>query len=185
MKNLNQVINAKSLIVAGVMAALSSMATAETYVVEVELNSSLGENPLVATETQAMNYPVLEVNEATQHGAVCWANGGTNNTGFDGRASTSVNSLCPGAKGLGARVQFSGVPSAVISVERSLLTTELNGVRFAHTDGKSYSDVRNVTLSANEGLTTVGLDSSVILFDRSQVIDAVMEFSYDISASYQ
>lgn len=48
--------------------AFSAASMAETYTVSVEMNSSIGETPLVAEQTQAMSYPVLEVNEATLEG---------------------------------------------------------------------------------------------------------------------
>lgn len=185
MKVLNQVINAKSLIVAGVMAALSSVATAETYTVTVEMNSSIGETPLVATQTQGMSYPVLEVNEATQENATCWATGSANNRGFNNQPATNANSLCPGATGSGSVVQLSGVPSAIVSVQRSIVAQEQNGVRFVGSSLSAYNDVRNYTLSNSDGTTNVDLHSAIVMFDKSLVTDAVMEFSYDISAAYQ
>lgn len=185
MKVLNQVINAKSLIVAGVMAALSSVATAESYKVTVEMNSSIGETPLIAKQTQAMSYPVIEVNEATQEGAICRATDSANTTGNDNRTATNANSLCPGATGSRSIVQFTGVPSAIITVERGIAVQEKNGVRFGSTSGTTYNDVRNFTLSNGDGSADIDLSSAIVMFDKALVTDATMEFNYDISAAYQ
>ena len=176
---------AKATIIASTLAILSSVASAETYTVSIEMNSSIGEAPLVATQTQPMNYPVLEIADATREGAYCLANGTDNSIGFDRRSATAANSLCPGATPDYAIVQFSGVPNAFVTVERSLETQEQNGIRFTHHNGRPYNDVITVVLNATEGLGEAVLWSGVFLIDKSQVTDAVMEFSYDISAAYQ
>jgi len=173
------------LVMAMAFCALSINAIAETYTVQVELNSTIDEIPLVATQTQAMTYPVLEVNQATKEGSKCIADSAPETKGFDNQPATNVNSLCPGGTALHAAVQFKGVPSAVISYERSLIVQEQHGVRFAHWDGKTLQRVDNAILSADEGILNTGLSSSVTLMDKSQVTDAVMEFTYDISAAYQ
>ena len=175
----------KAIMVASVLAALSSGASAETYTVSIEMNSSIGEAPLVATQTQPINYPVLEVVDATREGAYCLANETDNSTGFDRRNATTANSLCPGATPDHAIVQFSGVPNAVITLERSLEIQEQNGIRFAHFDGRSFQHVSSLFLDGTDGLASTGLWSGVFLIDKSQVTDSVMEFSYDISAAYQ
>ena len=173
------------LLLAATFSALSINALAETYTVQVELNSTIDEIPLVATETQAMTYPVLEVNQATKEGSKCVADSRAETTGFDGAPATNVNSLCPGATGLHAKVQFKGVPSALISYELTLDIQEQNGIRFAHWDGKALQNVYDRQLSADEGIFNAGLSTSVTLMDKSQVTDAVMEFTYGISAAYQ
>jgi len=165
--------------------AFSAASMAETYTVSVEMNSSIGETPLVAEQTQAMSYPVLEVNEATQEGSMCVASGQVNSTGFNGQTATNANSLCPGATGNGSIVQFTGVPNAIVTVERSIVSQELNGVRFAHYDGNPWQNVSNLTLNGSDGIGITGLWSSVTLFDKSQATDSVMEFNYQISAAYQ
>jgi len=174
------------LLLAATFSALSINALAETYTVQVELNSTIGETPLVATETQPMTYPVLEVNQATKEGASCIARVGYDNTnGFDNLPASNVNSLCAGSTPLRAEVQFTGVPNAVISYERNLIIQEQYGVRFAHWDGKDFQRVDISTLSPEQGKLSTSLSSAIILFDKSQVTDAVMEFTYDISAAYQ
>ena len=132
-----------------------------------------------------MNYPVLEVVDGTRVGAYCIANGQANSTGFDGRNATSANSLCPGATLDYAQVQFTGVPNAVITIEHSLAIQEQNGIRFAHSDGRSFENVSSLLLDGENGIGGTGLHSAVILFDKSLVTDSVMEFSYNISAAYQ
>jgi len=174
-----------SLLIAIALSALSINALAETYTVQVELNSTVDEIPLVATQTQAMTYPVLEVNQATKEGSKCIGDSVPNTKGFDDQPATNVNSLCPGSTALHAAVQFTGVPSAAISIARTLLVQEQHGVKFAHSDGKAFQHVYNAILSADEGIFKTGLWSSVTLFDKSQVTDAVMEFTYDVSAAYQ
>jgi len=173
------------LVLATAFCALSINAIAETYTVQVELNSTIDEIPLVATETQAMTYPVLEVNQATKEGSKCVADSRAEAEGFDGQPATNVNSLCPGATALHSKIQFKGVPSVAISIERTLLVQEQHGVKFAHSDGKAFQHVYNTILSADEGIFNLGLWSSVTLMDKSQVTDAVMEFTYGISAAYQ
>jgi len=172
------------LVLATAFCALSTNALAETYTVQVELSSTVGETPLVATQTRAMSYPVLEVNEATQEGASCLVGNSTNETGFDGETATKRNSLCPGERGFPARVEFSGAPNALLSFERRLPLQEQNGIRFGW-KGRESVHVGTLTLSQEEGIAHTELGSSVELFDKSQVTDAVMEFTYDISAAYQ
>lgn len=165
--------------------AFVSSSIAETYTVLVEMDSLLGDTPLTATQTQAISYPVLKVDQATKQGAACIANGQQNNTGFDNGASNNVNSLCPGGVGTLASMQFVGTPNALISYERSIELQVQNGVRFAHWDGLAFSDSRVAVLSANDGTFSTGLASSITLIDKTQVTDGIMEFSYDISAAYQ
>jgi len=174
-----------ALLLATTLSALSINAIAETYTVTVEMNSSIGETPLVATQTQAMAYPVLEVNEATQEGANCLVVDKVNDTGFDGLPAKNTNSLCPGEIGQSGRVEWTGTPGAILSIEFSIDPQEQNGVRFTGWDGEPDHQVITRTLSSNEGVASFGLWSSIELFDKSQVTDAVMEFTYDISASYQ
>lgn len=173
------------LVLATALCALSFNALAETYTVQVELNSSIGETPLVATQTQTMSYPVLEVNEITQEGANCIASSRANEEGFNGQAATNANSLCPGSIGQSSSIVFSGVPNAIISIGWSIASQEANGIRFANTDGQAGSGTLTRTLSSVEGKTVLEKWSSVTLIDKSQVTDAVMEFTYDISAAYQ
>jgi len=173
------------LLLAATFSALSINVLAETYTVQVELNSTVGETPLTATQTQAMNYPVLNVDQATKEGSMCVANSKANEIGFDGQPTTNANSLCPGDTALYATVQFKGVPNAMIYLERSINTQDKNGVRFAHWDGQSYQYALNTTLPGETGSYNFNLWSSVTLLDKSQVTDAVMEFTYDISGAYQ
>ena len=127
----------------------------------------------------------LKVGDATREGAGCIANGLANNVGFDGRNATNANSLCPEKAGEHAIVQFTGVPNAVITVERTIETQEQNGVRFTHHDGRPFQNVHTIVLDGTNGTGSTTLWSGIFLFDSSLVTDAVMEFSYDISAAYQ
>ena len=172
------------LLLAATFSALSINVLAETYTVQVELNSTVGETPLVATQTQAMSYPVLEISEATQTGAACVVDTSANNIGYDGEPATSKNSLCPGERGVFARVEFSGAPNAVITLERRLPLQEINGIRFGW-HGEDWKRSDTLTLTAENGTAHTLLYSSVELFDKSQATDSVMDFTYDISAAYQ
>jgi len=174
------------LVLAAAFCALSTNALAETYTVQVELNSTIGETPLVTEQTQAMSYPVLEVNEATKEGTICVASLEIfNDKGFDGETASNANSLCPNATALRAEIQFTGVPGAIITTHRSIPLQEQHGVRFAHRDGEALNLVYNLLLSADEGTGITAIASSITLIDKFQVTDAVMEFTYDISAAYQ
>lgn len=172
------------LLLAATFSALSINVLAETYTVQVELNSTIGETPLEIIQTQAMSYPLLEVNEATVNGANCLAISKDNTTGFDGQPATDKNSLCPNDVARRAEIRFKGAHNALITFERILSIQEKNGVRFAHWDGNPYTNVYNAQLS-EDGWFNSALSSSIILVDKSQVTDSVMEFTYDISASYQ
>jgi len=173
------------LVLATAFCALSINVLAETYTVQVELNSTIGETPLEATQTRPMSYPVLKVDQATEEGANCVALSKVNETGYDGLPATNVNSLCPGGTASYAGVQFKGVPNAAISIEQVINIQEKNGLRFAHHDGTPFQQTFHIKLSDDEGIYRTGLSSSVTLVDKSQVTDAVMEFTYGISAAYQ
>jgi len=151
----------------------------------VELNSTIDETPLEATQTSPMSYPVLKVDQATEEGANCVALSKVNETGYDGLPATNVNSLCPGGTATYAGVQFKGVPNAAISIEQSINIQDKNGLRFAYFNGQVFQNVSLVQLSSEEGIYRLGLSSSVSLIDKSQVTDSVMDFTYDISAAYQ
>lgn len=159
-------------------------AMAETYSVEVTLNSQIGETPLVATEEVAMSYPELTVTDATVEGARCVANGHANLVGFNNAAATEANSLCPGATGNFATVKFTGAKNAMITVFRELPVQEQAGMRFGNLGG-AYSDTTTVTLSGTDGTADVHLGSSIDLFDKSQVTDSVLVFNYEITGAYQ
>lgn len=167
------------------MTVLSAAATAESYTVTVNLNSSIGETPLLTEQVQAMSYPELEVNEATLEGASCVASGRVNSHGFNGQVATNANSLCPGATGQASITEFTGVPNAFVSVDYNITAQESNGVRFSGSNGSPANGTVTRTLSNNEGKATLELHSSVRMYDKSLVNDAVMEFSYDIAAAYQ
>lgn len=173
------------LLLAATFSAFSINVLAETYTVQVELNSTVGETPLEATQTRPMSYPVLKVDQATEEGANCVALSKVNETGYDGLPATNVNSLCPGGTASYAGVQFKGVPNAAISMEQVINIQEKNGLRFAHHDGTPFQHTFYIKLSEDEGIYRTGLSSSVTLVDKSQVTDSVMEFTYDISAAYQ
>ena len=174
-----------SSLLATAFCTLSINALAETYTVQVELNSTIGETPLDITETQTMSYPVLKVDQATKEGAKCVANSKTNSLGFDEQLASNVNSLCPGATALHSILQLKGVPNALVTIEHVIDIQEQSGVRFAHWDGLDYQKVYTRQLSAGDGIFNTGLTSSITLIDKSQVTDTVMEFIYDISAAYQ
>jgi len=175
-----------SSLLATAFCTLSINALAETYTVQVELNSTIGETPLVTEQTQAMSYPVLEVNEATKEGSICVASLEIfNDKGFDGETASNANSLCPNATALRAEIQFTGVPGAIITTHRSIPLQEQHGMRFAHREGETLDLVSNLLLSAESGTGITAIASSITLIDKSQVTDAVMEFTYDISAAYQ
>jgi len=172
-------------VLATAFCALSINVLAETYTVQVELNSTIGETPLTITESQAMNYPILEVNEATKEGATCVANGKVNETGLDGELANNINSLCPGDTATNTIALFTGVPNALISFERTINIQEKSGLRFSYFGGKALQVVGISQLSAERGTLVTNLGSTITLFDKNQVTDAVMEFTYDISAAYQ
>ena len=58
-------------------------------------------------------------------------------------------------------------------------------MRFAHREGETLDLVSNLLLSADAGTGITAIASSITLIDKSQVTDAVMEFTYDITAAYQ
>ena len=159
-------------------------AMAETYSVEVTLNSQIGEAPLVATEEVGMSYPELTVTDATVEGAWCVVNGTANGVGFNNRTATEANSLCPGATGRIATVKFTGAKNAAITVLRELPVQEQAGIRFGN-NGKAFSDSRTYTLSGTDGTVDVTLGSGIVLFDKSQVTDSVLVFNYEITGAYQ
>lgn len=162
-------------------------AISETYTVEVALNSSIGETPLVATQKVAMSYPELHVSEITKEGAICYLSPSSlydNSKGFDGAVATSVNSLCPNLSGTRAVIELSGIPNAAITVHSKLPLQVQSGVRFGWL-GAEY-DVTSSQAHLNEnGTLTTSLGSSIDLVDKSQVTDSLLVFNYEITGAYQ
>lgn len=185
MNSITQRILSVSLFGAVLVTALN--VSAETYTVEVQLNSSVGEAPLSAVETIPMTYPELNVTEATQVGAICYVGGGVNHSndrGYDGAAATAANSLCPNLTSTFSHVEFTGAPSAAITVRYQLPLQVQSGVRFGWL-GAEYDETRSGTLSATDGTFVATMGSSIDLVDKSQVTDSVLVFNYIITGAYQ
>lgn len=180
----------KTLLKTAVATALLTSAfgvVAETYTVEVSLNSSIGEAPLSAVQTIPMAYPELNVTEATRVGATCYVGGGssyTNARGFDGGGATAANSLCPNLTGSHTAVEFTGAPNAVITINYRLPLQVQSGVRFGWL-GAEYNRTANHSLSGSDGKFEATLGSSIDLVDKSQVTDSLLVFNYEITGAYQ
>lgn len=170
--------------VSSLLTMISMNSFADVYTVSIELDNRINETLLTATETQAMNYPILGVTDATKLSATCRADGVPNSTGYNGQAATEVNSLCPNVKGLPSNVKFSDVKGAVLTVNYSVPIQNKGGISFS-VDGRDYAKVENHTLSTTDGTTTVSLNSFVRLTDKSLVTDGLLDFTYEISAAYQ
>ena len=185
MNSITQRILSVSLFGAALVTALN--VSAETYTVEVQLNSSVGETPLSAVETIPMTYPELNVTEATQVGAICYVGGGvnyTNDRGYDGAVATVANSLCPNLTGSHTAVEFTGASNAVISVNYRLPLQVQNGVRFGWL-GAEYDYTQNGSSLDANGKFLATLGSSIDLVDKSQVSDGLLVFNYEITGAYQ
>ena len=61
----------KTAAMSALLALTSTSVLAEVYTVSVEINSRLNQSPLTSSETQAMSYPVLDINDATLIGSYC------------------------------------------------------------------------------------------------------------------
>lgn len=171
----------KKTLVALSMLAATSVANAETFTVDVDVDVTLGEILLQLNQTQAMAFPQVKIDEATQEGSYCDATDSVNTRGFNNLTANNSNSLCPGLAGARSLVEFVGVPNAVISVARTAATQDAAGLRFTVTNGGTS----NRTLSADGGTTSVGLNGRVTLQDKDLVTDGVVSFTYNITAAYQ
>ena len=170
----------------GALASLLTMSTqAETYSFSVEIDSRLGEQPLVATVLQNMDYPVLGITDATEEGAYCIANSTTNSRGFDGRAANEANSLCPNLSADHFKLQFSGVKGALLNIDYSMLVQEKGGFSFRHHDGKQSVGNYTASLSTADGTFVWDWYSRITLVDKTQVTDGLLDFTFDLTAAYQ
>lgn len=163
------------------MLAVSSIATAETFTVDVDVEVTIGEILLNLAQTQAMAFPQVKVDEATKEGSFCDANDSTNTRGLGNAVANNSNSLCPNLAGSRSLVTFTGVPNSVVSIAQSATTQDAAGMRFTVTNGSTF----NRTLSGVDGTANVALNGRVTLQDKDLVDDGILEFNYEVSAAYQ
>ena len=152
-------------------------AKAKTFNVSVEVNSTIGEIPIVINLTQAMAFPILDISDATQNGAYCYTN---NNEYVVGEYATKRNSMCPRLLGRRAEYTFIGAPHAVISYSGGAENQIVNGIQFytSHAGG-------TVTLDSVNGTYKTNLAGYLKLIDRTLVQDGTYEYTYEINAAYQ
>ncbi|UAA39863.1 hypothetical protein KIH87_05780 [Paraneptunicella aestuarii] len=163
-------------------------AQSETYNVDVEVASSVGQNLLTLAETRPTSYPIIAVNDATPNDARCGANNKPNDIAFDGNPVNNVNSLCPQLTGETSIIQFTGVPNATINITYSAPIQDKAGIRFslAHTNLTTLTSFTYSTaFPSTEGILYRNIFSKVELYDKSLVIDGVLDFTYEVTAAYQ
>ena len=170
----------------GTLATLFTLsAQSETYSFSVEIDSRLGEQPLISRVLQNFEYPVLGVTDATQEGAYCIASSSPNNNGFDTRTANEANSLCPGLAADHFKLEFSGVKGALLNINYSMLVQEKGGFSFAHHDGAQSVGSYTTPLSTTDGTYVWEWYSRITLIDKTQVTDGLLDFEFDVTAAYQ
>lgn len=125
--------------------------------------------PLEMQKTRPMHFPKIVINEVSQNGMICVANG----------AKNPSNSLCPNKKGKSFKLKVTGSPNALITVHNDSPPTEDNGFQFS-----IIGTPINTTLNAN-GKKHVELSGNLKLINKPSVKSGRMSFSYDISVVYQ
>lgn len=159
--------------------SMSSIAAADTFTVDVDVDLTVGQTPLTLLQTAAMSFPQVKVDEATKVGADCHS-ANINGTGFDNNPATNANSLCPGLVGSQSIVEFTGVPNAVITVTQAASAQTTNGMQFT-VNGSTFTR----TLSGTDGKTSSNLTGTVTMVDKDAVSSGLLTFSYDVTAAYQ
>lgn len=116
-----------------------------------------------------LSFPKILINEASQEGNICVANGMKN----------PANSLCPNKQGQPVKIKITGSPNMLVNLNLDSPPQEMNGLKL-HITGTPLT----FTLDAN-GKKKVELDGVITLQNRHQVKDGKQTFSYDITIAYQ
>lgn len=163
----------------GLAPLICSTVLAETYTVDVDVDVAIGRTPLTVTQIQAMRFPQVRIDEATEIGAICYSSAGNSIFG-NGAKATNVNSLCPDLTGSESQVEVSGVRNAFISLIQTAPAQTTNGIQF-----RVYESSTSVRLSGNEGKTITSLLGYITLQDKQAITSGLITFSYDVTAAYQ
>lgn len=173
----------KSLFACALFSAMCTNSSAAVYTLSVDVNSRIGEVPLQIDEIQAMNYPILDVNDATKAGSYCVSTG-KNTVGVDGGTATEANSLCPQLTPQYSIIQFSGVPLSYLTVHYKILQQDQSGFRFHYSSGNPIDGSYSYQLNG-EGILELPFNSRITLIDKAQVSDGSLTFNYEMTGIYQ
>lgn len=119
--------------------------------------------------SRSMRFPKIVINEASENGMICVANGVKN----------PANSLCPGKKGRSTKLKITGSPDLLISINQESAPQVNNGFQFQVTGTPI-----NTTLNDN-GKKHIELDGQLQLISKDTVEPGRMSFNYEITVTYQ
>ncbi len=172
----------RALFVAGAVMS-ASLAQAENFSVEIEVNSATGTIPLIVQESAAFTFPIINIDESSTEGSSCFADGSRKNIYVDGFSSrgthTTATSICAGETVAPAGIRITGAPNALLTMTRSVPSQTQSGFEFTGTD-----DVTNPRLDT-AGVHNTTVASTLILRDKAAVTSGLLSFSYDVTAAYQ
>ena len=168
----------KKMLSALLLSAAVGSVNAATFSVDVDIDVTIGDTPLVLEQTQAMQFPTLAIDEAAREGAFCST--GANTRGLGNAIATSANSLCPNQAGTPAIATLTGVPNAVVTYTYNVPTQTEAGVSFT-----GLNTTRTAVLAASGSVQTIPLTASVTLENSNEVSSGTYQFTYDITAAYQ
>lgn len=154
-----------------------STTQAEEFTVIVSVTATIDEIPNVIHMTQPMEFPPIEVSQATLDGALCYT---TKNETYGRTYASNINSMCPNRQGYPASYTITGSPNALINYKRGAEIQVIGGIQF-HTN--SYEAA--IRLNSVTGEHSDTLYGYLKLIDRTQTYDGDYAFTYEVSAVYQ
>lgn len=156
---------------------------ANSFNVQVEVNSVLGNTPLVLTETRGIVFPVINIDESSTEGSKCYANGNANwnkyiNTSY-GALHTTATNLCAQQNVPSALVTINGTSNSLLTVTQSAPNQTQNGFDLEINDS-TFSPRLDGT-----GKYVAGINGTLTLIDKAAVTSGLLNFTYLVTAAYQ